>query len=181
MRNAPDINHGVVVTELTLLLGDAQRAGYGQLLSDPHAVALDYPQRAEAAIDVSPPDLFFIRSGREELWRGRRAMLGVPDLIVEVRSPSTAEEHTAGGKLWDAYERNGVPHYWIADPRARTIEQFTLIGEPYVAPRYDQPVLLRKGDIPLRDLYYWLVEHAISTDAERDDPDLRETPGSTIL
>jgi len=147
VRNAPDINHGVVVSELTLLLGDAQRAGYGQLLSDPHAVALDYPQRAEAAIDVSHPDLFFIRSGREELWRGRRALLGVPDLIVEVRSPSTAEEHAAGGTLFDAYERNGVPHYWLADPRTRSIEQYDLVGEPYVAGRYGTPVVLREGDV----------------------------------
>jgi Uma2 family endonuclease len=147
VRNAPDINHGVVLTELSGLLIDAQRAGYGQLLSDPHAVALDYPQRAEAAVDVSHPDLFFIRSGREELWRGRRAMLGVPDLIVEVRSPSTSEEHAADGKLWDAYERNGVPHYWVADPRARTIEQYTLIGEPYAAGHYGTPVLLHEGDV----------------------------------
>ncbi|HEV7215853.1 MAG TPA: Uma2 family endonuclease [Chloroflexota bacterium] len=147
VRNAPDINHGVVLSELTLLLGDAQRAGYGQLLTDPHAVALDYPQRAEAALDVSHPDLFFIRSGREELWRGRRAMLGVPDLIVEVRSPSTAEEHAAGGKLWDAYERNGVPHYWIVDPHARTIEQFTLDGEPYAGGHFGTPVLLVEGDV----------------------------------
>jgi Uma2 family endonuclease len=147
VRNAPDINHGVVLSELTGLLIDAQRAGYGQLLSDPHAVALDYPQRGDSALDVSHPDLFFIRSGREELWRGKRAMMGVPDLIVEVLSPSTAEEHAAGGKLWDAYERNGVPHYWVADPRARTIEQFTLTGEPYVAGHYGTPTLLREGDV----------------------------------
>jgi Uma2 family endonuclease len=147
VRNAPDINHGVVLSELTLLLGDAQRAGFGQLLSDPHATALDYPQRGDSALDVSHPDLFFIRTGREELWRGRRAVLGVPDLIVEVLSPSTAQEHAAGGKLWDAYERNGVPHYWIANPPARMIEQFTLIGEPYVAGHYGTPVLLHEGDI----------------------------------
>jgi Uma2 family endonuclease len=99
VSNAPDINHGVVLSELTLLLGDAQRAGFGQLLSDPHATALDYPQRGDSALDVSHPDLFFIRTGREELWRGRRAVLGVPDLIVGVLSPSTAQEHAAGGKL----------------------------------------------------------------------------------
>jgi Uma2 family endonuclease len=153
VRNAADINHRVVLSELTLLLGDAQRAGHGQLLSDPHAVALDYPQRGDAALDVSHPDLFFIRSGREDLWRGKRAMMGVPDLIVEVLSPSTAEEHAAGGKLWDAYERNGVPHYWIANPRARTIEQFTLIGEPYVAGHYGTPVLQREGAILVSPLF----------------------------
>ncbi|HVB08885.1 MAG TPA: Uma2 family endonuclease, partial [Bacillota bacterium] len=68
-----------------------------------------------------------IRSGRQELGRGWRAVMGVPDLVVEVRSPSTAGEHAAGGRLWAAYERHGVPHYWIADPRTHTIEQYSLI------------------------------------------------------
>ena len=136
VRNAPDINHGAALSELTALLVDARRAGYGVFFSDPHAVAFDYPLDGDAAQDVSHPDLFLIRSGREELWRGRRVLEGVPDLIIEARSPSTSGVHTPGGKHYDAYERNGVPHHWIVDPRTRTIEQYTRDGAPACSVSY---------------------------------------------
>lgn len=147
VRNVPDLNHNLVINSLTYLLVLAQEAGYGRFFSDPHAVALDYPMRGWDARDVTHPDLSFIRRGREALWRGNRVVEGVPDLIVEVRSPSTAGEHAPGGRLWDAYARNGVPHYWIADPRARVILLHDLAGQPYHAGSFGAPVVLREGDV----------------------------------
>jgi Uma2 family endonuclease len=47
---------------------------------------------------------------------------GPPDLVVEIASPGTAT-YDRDRKL-HAYERGGVPEYWIADPNARTIEVF---------------------------------------------------------
>jgi len=147
LRNVPDVNHGLVVSMLTYLLVTAQEAGYGKFFSDPHAVALDFPARGWAAQDVAHPDMFFIQRGREAIWRGNRVVEGVPDLIVEVRSPSTGGEHAPGGRLWDAYQRNGVPYYWVADPRARTVVQYELAGPPYRAGRFGAPVILREGDV----------------------------------
>jgi len=48
----------------------------------------------------------------------------VPDLVVEILSPSTAS-HDRGEKR-AIYERSGVREYWLVDPRAREIVVFTL-------------------------------------------------------
>ncbi|HEY8742253.1 MAG TPA: Uma2 family endonuclease [Chloroflexota bacterium] len=145
VRNSPDINHALARMELAVLLFAAQEAGYGYVFSDTTAVALDYPARAEAAEHVSHPDLFFVRQEREHVI-GDRAIEGVPDLIVEILSPSTRDEHARGGKLWRSYELHGVPYYWIVDNATRTLAQHVLNGEPYQAGQYGSATLLRSGD-----------------------------------
>ena len=146
VHNAPDDNHAELLTELFDYLIAAQHAGYGRMYTSSRAVALDYPARGNAAEDVTHPDLFFVRRGREHL-RGRRAFLGVPDLVVEILSPTTREEHAPGGDLWRAYERNGLPHYWLVDPARRTISQYALSGEAYKGGRYTDPTILQGDDI----------------------------------
>lgn len=56
-------------------------------------------------------------------------ILGTPDLVVEVSSPSTAG-HDRREKQ-DAYARTGVVEYWIVDPLAWTIELLLLEGKAY--------------------------------------------------
>ncbi len=146
VRNVPDDNHAELLTELLDFLVSAQRAGYGRLYTSTRAVALDFPLRGEAARDVTHPDLFFVREGRDDL-RGPRAFQGVPDLIIEILSPSTRAEHAPGGELWTTYQRNGVPYYWIVDAETRTVRQYALVGEPYAGGRYGEPNVLRPGDM----------------------------------
>ena len=47
-----------------------------------------------------------------------------PDWICEIISPSTAKYDR--GVKQEIYAREGVPHYWIVDPMARTVEVFAL-------------------------------------------------------
>src|SRR6185437_4949162 len=75
-----------------------------------------------------------------------RVIEGAPDLIVEILSPSTRDEHARGGKLWQAYELHGVPHYWIVDNDHRTIALYALAGDPYQAGSYGPATLLGRGD-----------------------------------
>jgi Uma2 family endonuclease len=145
VRNIPDVNHALSRMELADFLFEARRAGYGYVFSDTTAVALDYPVRGEAAEYVSHPDLFFVRQEREPVI-GERAIEGAPDLIVEILSPSTRDEHARGGKLWQAYELHGVPHYWIVDNAHRTIALYALAGDPYQAGSYGPATLLGPGD-----------------------------------
>ncbi len=49
-----------------------------------------------------------------------RGIVGAPDLVVEISSPSTAT-HDRSTKL-QAYAAAGVAEYWLADPYARTVE-----------------------------------------------------------
>jgi Uma2 family endonuclease len=145
VRNIPDVNHALSRMELADFLFDAQNAGFGYVFSDTTAVALDYPARGEAAVYVSHPDLFFVRHEREQII-AHRVIEGAPDLIVEILSPSTRDEQARGGKLWQAYELHGVPHYWIVDNDHRTIALYALAGDPYQAGSYGPATLLGRGD-----------------------------------
>lgn len=146
VRNVPDSNHAVVLTELFGFLFAAQTAGCGEVYTSTSAVALDYMLRAEQAIDVSHPDLFFVHQERAESLRGPRGWHGPPDLVVEILSPTTWKEHQPGGRWWDAYARHGVPLYWLADPAGRRLEQYVLESEPFIRGSYGHPMVLRPGD-----------------------------------
>ncbi len=80
----------------------------------------------------------FIRRDRLHIvqeWR----IEGAPDLVVEVLSPSTRRRDLPA-KL-HIYARFGVPHYWVLDAGARTVQPYEL-GEAGYAAR----PLLRPGD-----------------------------------
>ena len=49
-----------------------------------------------------------------------------PDWVCEIISPSTAK-YDRGIKR-EIYEREGLPHYWIVDPIAKTVEVFAMSG-----------------------------------------------------
>lgn len=69
------------------------------------------------------PDVVFFRTGNTPV-AGDKSFIGVPDLIVEVLSPRTSrvDQHV---KL-AAYEKAGVPEYWLADPKTRSLTVYTL-------------------------------------------------------
>ena len=58
VKNGPDANHAFLIIDLIGFLIDVQDAGYGYVFSDPRAVALDYPERGEAAQDVTQADTY---------------------------------------------------------------------------------------------------------------------------
>ena len=53
-----------------------------------------------------------------------RGIMGAPNLVVEIASPSTAT-HDRGRKM-ESYGRAGVSEYWLADPFAHTVELLVL-------------------------------------------------------
>lgn len=61
---------------------------------------------------VAVPDIVFVRRERLGIV-GAKAIDGVPDLIVEVLSPSTRRRDLGAKKA--LYERFGVPEYWTVD------------------------------------------------------------------
>jgi Uma2 family endonuclease len=66
------------------------------------------------------PDAFFVAKGNTSVVDEGKHIRGVPDLVVEVASPSTAGYDRR--EKQDAYARAGVPEYWIVEPVAATIE-----------------------------------------------------------
>jgi Uma2 family endonuclease len=113
----PVLLHQYVQSELLFVL--SQFVDDGMVLGAPMDVRL--PRRLG---DPVQPDLLFLRTGNQPRWEVDPSFDGVPDLVVEILSPSTTRldrkiKHSA-------YREAGVPEYWIVDPRARTIEVFGL-------------------------------------------------------
>jgi Uma2 family endonuclease len=64
------------------------------------------------------PDAMFISHERTSIIQKR--IHGAPDLVVEILSPSNAEDDVVEKK--SVYEAHRVREYWIIDPDAQTIE-----------------------------------------------------------
>ncbi|RYY24545.1 MAG: Uma2 family endonuclease [Sphingobacteriaceae bacterium] len=90
------------------------------------------------------PDLIYISGERKpELLHNQ--IMGAPDLVVEILSPSTAYYDLRQKK--DIYERFGVKEYLIVDPLAKNIELFVLENEEFVLKQK-----LQKGTISFQIL-----------------------------
>lgn len=77
---------------------------------------------------VAVPDLVFVR--RDNLGIvGPKAIVGVPDLIVEILSPSTRRRDLGIKKA--LYQRFGVPEYWTVDLTRRVVTACLLDDRRY--------------------------------------------------
>ena len=88
--------------------------------------------------DTLEPDFAFISkerwgSGPKERPDGKGFLSIVPDLVVEILSPSTATRDRTEQK--ESYERSGVDEYWIVDPRTRQVMVLVREGETVGSPR----------------------------------------------
>jgi Uma2 family endonuclease len=121
---APDPYHQVVSGHLHYeLMRLVEKAGLGEVLSAPIDVHL-------APGTVVQPDLLVLRNRTRRIV-GEKKLTGVPDLLVEILSPSNRRYDTHIKR--DRYERAGVREYWLVDPEAHTIEQLVLRRGRYVA------------------------------------------------
>jgi len=94
--------------------------GLGVILGAPFDV------RLPGIANPVQPDILFLRSGNEPR-SGDKYFEGVPDLVVEVLSPGT-DRLDRRVKL-AAYQKAGVPEYWLADPKTRSVTVYTLDAE----------------------------------------------------
>jgi Uma2 family endonuclease len=79
--------------------------------------------------DVYQPDLIFIRKENVHLLDPNDRIRFVPDLVIEVLSPSTGSYDYSRKKR--IYCESGVREYWIIDPEDKTIEIMVKEGEFY--------------------------------------------------
>jgi Uma2 family endonuclease len=79
--------------------------------------------------NVRRPDIIFIAKSRLRLIKGHGIPI-IPDLCVEILSPSSATIDQT--EKFNLYAEQGVPHYWIVDPKGRTFEAFKLSSKKYV-------------------------------------------------
>ena len=77
--------------------------------------------------DRVQPDLLFVSNERRAII-GEKQLLGAPDLVVEILSPSTA--HRDRGIKLDLYARHMVRQYWIVDPVEDLVDVWRFGDEP---------------------------------------------------
>jgi len=124
MSNAPSFDHQYTVMEIAFNLKSfVNQNQLGYVLTAPFEIHI-----AEKTRPVQP-DVLFIGAKRG-LLRGAKYFDGSPDLVVEVLSPSTRrfDQFTK----FRAYEKAHVPEYWIADPKSRLVQVYTLDNQEYV-------------------------------------------------
>lgn len=99
-----------------------------------------------ADTDVMQPDIVVVRCDRPEVI-GDKALLGRPDLLVEILSPSSVDRDRHLKRM--AYGRHSVPEYWIVEPEAGCVDQYLLgPGGLTLAARFDRSDVLTSPSFP---------------------------------
>ncbi|MCP4251397.1 MAG: Uma2 family endonuclease [bacterium] len=119
---SPRTIHQRVVFRLgRMLAGYAESHDLGEILIAPMDVLLGDE-------DIVQPDVIFISRANAAIITEDN-IKGVPDLLIEVLSPTRPELDTRDKR--QVYARCGVPFYWLVDPVARTLTELELVDEDY--------------------------------------------------
>ena len=96
-----------------------------------HKLGVVYVEKAMTCFPRNDyePDVIFFGTSKLGLIDADTLKFPIPDLIVEVLSPST-EQRDRGIKFQD-YALHGVGEYWIIDTVAETVELYRLDGNRY--------------------------------------------------
>lgn len=113
MAPAPDTWHQDWSRELFHIIDQHVRnRKLGKVFFAPLDVVLD-------AENTVQPDLIFVPTPNTSIIQ-RRAIFGVPDLLVELVSPSSVRRDRYDKR--ELYARFGVKEYWIGDPANKALE-----------------------------------------------------------
>ncbi|MCG8348823.1 MAG: Uma2 family endonuclease [Chloroflexales bacterium] len=124
MTTAPSNYHQWITMSLVQHLGiPAKTQGLGYAFTAPIGLLLP-------GGDAVQPDFVFVRQANAGIIRDRR-IRGVPDLIIEILSPSSVVYDTQVKLL--TYATAIVPEYGIIDPCTRTLDYYRL----HAPGRYD--------------------------------------------
>jgi Uma2 family endonuclease len=133
VTTAPSSFHQWVIRGLWEYIGTpAHRQGFGYPFAAP--IGLLMP-----GADPVQPDFLVVIKANAAIIRNRR-IYGVPDVIIEILSPSTAAYDTEV-KL-PAYAQAGVPEYAIIDLSARTLAHYRLAAPGH----YAEPLVFGEGE-----------------------------------
>lgn len=134
LLSAPSVIHQIVVTNLSTELGNYFKGKECRHFVAPFDVVLKHEDKTHRV----QPDLTVI-CDKEGL--GEQNYIGVPTLVVEVLSPSTASNDFI--KKMGLYMKVGVKEYWIISPQNKTVQIFNLNEDDF----YSEPIIYSKEDI----------------------------------
>ncbi len=114
---APSTDHQFISRDLGFLVWNfVNQKGLGEVLDAPVDVVFD-------GDEVYQPDIVFIKRDRQGIIE-KDAIHGVPDLVMEIVSPSSVFYDTVEKK--EIYRKYGVNEYWLIFPDEKAIEIFVL-------------------------------------------------------
>ena len=117
MAASPNPDHNTIVGQLFIIFGN-----YLNLKQNGTAIFADVDVHLPDG-DVFRPDFYVVKN--LNIVQRKKAVYGVPDLVVEVLSPSTAKKDFGAKK--DSYEKHGVKEYWIVNPKDKSIQVYLLV------------------------------------------------------
>lgn len=120
MSPGPSVTHQMVSAKLQYLLTESCSDEYF-VLNAPIDLIL-------SETEVRQPDLVLIHRSRLDIL-AKRGIVGIPDLVVEVLSPSTIKRDKLD-KL-KVYAQYHIPEYWIIDHDTQVLEQYLLNQSSY--------------------------------------------------
>src|SRR3990167_3894301 len=122
MVPAPNTKHQRISWEIEFIMGKfVKENNLGTILDAPTDVVL-------AEDVIVQPDILFISKERLDIIK-EAAVMGCPDLVVEIVSPSSASYDTIDKR--NIYEEYGVKEYWLVFPQEKVIEVLTLGNNIY--------------------------------------------------
>ena len=117
MVPAPTTRHQRILWKISHRLGGfVSDSGLGEVFDAPTDVVLSNDV-------VVQPDILYISKERAGII-SEQAVMGSPDLVVEIISPSSSFNDSVRKKA--IYQRFGVKEYWIVFPDEKAIEVMTL-------------------------------------------------------
>ena len=119
MSPRPSVNHTLVSSNIGYIFEQYLRGKKCKPFSDGIDLYLDENNHFV-------PDFMVVCDRNKIKWNG---VYGAPDLVAEVLSPGTAKNDRSRKK--DAYERGGVPEYWIVNPSEMSVEVYLLQNGQY--------------------------------------------------
>ncbi len=122
MAPAPSPEHQSIVVRIAYyLFPRIDLAGIGKLFTAPLDVKL-------SRNNTFQPDLVVILNAHLDRIAEKK-IIGAPDLVVEVASPSTATYDRL--TKYEKYAQAGISEYWIVKSASRTVEVLVLEGGEY--------------------------------------------------
>ncbi|KGK91570.1 hypothetical protein DP73_03070 [Desulfosporosinus sp. HMP52] len=133
MQSAPSWQHQSISRELLRQFANFLLGKPCEVFAAPFDLGLSEAGKKDKDItDVYQPDLVVICDKNQLKGTG---YFGVPDLVIEILSPSTAKKDRL--LKFNMYEKFGVKEYWIVEPDVKLVSVFILQGNK----RYGRPEL----------------------------------------
>lgn len=129
MSPAPTTKHQHIQRELLVELGLYLRGKECSVFGSPVDICLfaDYKMPNDQIKDWVQPDIVVVCDKKKI---NPNNIVGAPDFIIEILSPSTARNDRV--IKFNNYQKAGVKEYWIVDPLNEYIEAFILQDNRFV-------------------------------------------------